>query len=101
MLGGIRFYDRREIKDLVAYLRLISNPASDLDCLRVIIVPARKIGAKTIERLSSWALEHHTSLYSATGPGTAPGAAAGSGLGAVRAVRGLHAGVDAYTYVAA
>jgi len=90
MLGGIRFYDRREIKDLVAYLRLISNPASDLDCLRVINVPARKIGAKTIERLSSWALEHQTSLYAATGPGSEHGAAAGLGKGAVRAVRGFH-----------
>jgi DNA helicase-2/ATP-dependent DNA helicase PcrA len=90
MLGGIRFYDRREIKDLVAYLRLLSNPASDLDCLRVINVPPRKIGAKTIERLSSWALEHQTSLYAATGSGSEHGAAAGLSKGPARAVRGFH-----------
>ena len=90
MLGGIRFYDRREIKDLVAYLRLISNPASDLDCLRVINVPPRKIGAKTIERLSSWALTNQTSLYAATGPDSQHGGAAGLGTGAARAVRGFH-----------
>jgi DNA helicase-2/ATP-dependent DNA helicase PcrA len=90
MLGGIRFYDRREIKDLIAYLRLISNPASDLDCLRVINVPPRKIGAKTIERLSSWALEHQTSFYVATGPDSQHGGAAGLGKGSARAVRGFH-----------
>ncbi|MFO7566927.1 MAG: 3'-5' exonuclease [Enhygromyxa sp.] len=90
MLGGIRFYDRREIKDLVGYLRLLSNPASDLDCLRVINVPPRKIGAKTIERLSSWALSKQTSLYAATGPESEHGGAAGLGKGAVRAVRGFH-----------
>ena len=90
MLGGIRFYDRKEIKDLVAYLRLIANPASDLDCLRVINVPARKIGAKTIERLSSWALANQTSLYAATGAASKHGEDAGLGKGAMRSVRGFH-----------
>jgi DNA helicase-2/ATP-dependent DNA helicase PcrA len=90
MLGGIRFYDRREIKDLVAYLRLMTNPASDLDCLRVINTPARKIGAKTIERLTSWALANKTSLYAATGPASGYGEAAGLGKGTIRSVRGFH-----------
>ncbi len=90
MLGGIRFYDRREIKDLVAYLRLLTNPASDLDCLRVINVPPRKIGAKTIERLSSWALQNQRSLYAASGPESKHGDAAGLGKAAIRAVRGFH-----------
>jgi DNA helicase II / ATP-dependent DNA helicase PcrA len=90
MLGGIRFYDRREIKDLVGYLRLIANPASDLDVLRIINVPARKIGAKTIDRLASWAVANQTSLYAATGPASKHGEDAGLGKGALRSVRGFH-----------
>ncbi|PRQ04481.1 ATP-dependent DNA helicase PcrA [Enhygromyxa salina] len=89
MLGGIRFYDRREIKDLVSYLRLLTNPGSDLDCLRVINVPARRIGAKTIERLSSWAARNRSSLYEATGTASKHGADAGLGKAAQRAVRGF------------
>lgn len=90
MLGGIRFYDRREIKDLVAYLRLIVNPDSDLDCLRIINVPPRRIGAKTLERLTSWALREGLSIYAATGASSEHGAKAGLGKAAARAVRGFH-----------
>jgi len=90
MFGGIRFYDRREIKDLVAYLRLLTNPASDLDCLRIINVPARKIGAKSIERLAAWAAANQTSLYAATGPASKHGEDAGLGKAAQRSVRGFH-----------
>jgi DNA helicase-2/ATP-dependent DNA helicase PcrA len=89
MLGGIRFYDRREIKDLVAYLRLLTNPNSDLDCLRIINVPARRIGSKTIESLISWAGQNHTSLYAACGPASKHGADAGLGKTARRAVQGF------------
>jgi DNA helicase-2/ATP-dependent DNA helicase PcrA len=67
MLGGIRFYDRREIKDLIAYLRLMMNPESELDCLRIINVPARRIGAKTIETLARFALTQEISLFAACG----------------------------------
>lgn len=89
MLGGIRFYDRREIKDLIAYLRLLTNPGSDLDCLRIINVPARRIGAKTIERLTIWALQNQKPLLAACGPDSDYGAAAGLGKAASRAVRGF------------
>jgi DNA helicase-2/ATP-dependent DNA helicase PcrA len=89
MLGGIRFYDRREIKDLVAYLRLLTNPNSDLDCLRIINVPARRIGSKTIESLIKWATQNQTSLYAACGPGSKHGADAGLGKIARRAVQGF------------
>ncbi|KIG13495.1 ATP-dependent DNA helicase UvrD/PcrA [Enhygromyxa salina] len=90
MLGGIRFYDRREIKDLVGYLRLLTNPASDLDCLRVINVPPRRIGSKTIERLSSWAVRNEKSFYEATGPASKYGEDAGLGKAARRAVKEFH-----------
>jgi len=48
---GVEFYNRKEIKDVLAYLRLISNPADDLSCLRIINTPARGIGATSIKRL--------------------------------------------------
>jgi DNA helicase-2/ATP-dependent DNA helicase PcrA len=89
MLGGIRFYDRREIKDLVAYLRLLTNPGSDVDCLRIINVPPRRIGTKTIERLAAWAARSESSIYAACGPASDHGAEAGLGKAAQRAVRGF------------
>ena len=51
MVGGTRFFDRAEIKDLIAYLRLMLNPASEMDFVRIVNRPARGIGAKTVERL--------------------------------------------------
>ncbi|NJM58118.1 MAG: hypothetical protein HC857_12760 [Synechococcales cyanobacterium RU_4_20] len=44
LVGGLRFYDRREIKDVLAYLRLIANPADTVSLLRVINVPKRSVG---------------------------------------------------------
>ncbi|MEE9384546.1 MAG: UvrD-helicase domain-containing protein [Nannocystaceae bacterium] len=65
VLGGMRFFDRQEIKDLVAYLRLIDTPSSNLDLERVINRPARGIGAKSVDRLRAHAATRDISLYDA------------------------------------
>jgi len=54
MIGGTKFYDRKEIKDLLAYLRLIANPDDDISFARVVNEPKRGIGATTLERLQRY-----------------------------------------------
>jgi len=65
LIGGVRFYQRREIKDLIAYLRLIHNKLDEASLLRVVNVPARGIGDRTLQRLRGFAEEHGTSLWNA------------------------------------
>jgi DNA helicase-2/ATP-dependent DNA helicase PcrA len=65
LVGGTRFYQRQEVKDIVAYLRAIHNPQDNVSFLRIINVPARGIGQKTISTLQSWAKAHDTSLFGA------------------------------------
>lgn len=55
VLSGMRYYDRKEIKDAMAYMRLVVNPADDLSLIRVINEPKRGIGPKTIEKLAAFA----------------------------------------------
>lgn len=65
MVGGMRFYDRKEIKDMIAYLRLITNPDDDLSFERVVNEPKRGIGKTSIERLRAYAAENGMSFYQA------------------------------------
>ncbi len=65
VIGSRKFYERKEIKDMLAYLRLLANPHDDLSMQRVINVPNRKIGPKTLGELQQWANEKHVSLYEA------------------------------------
>jgi DNA helicase-2/ATP-dependent DNA helicase PcrA len=63
IIGGIRFYERKEIKDVLAYLRLLANPVDEISLLRVINYPVRGIGDVTIEHLRRFATEHSVTLF--------------------------------------
>jgi DNA helicase-2/ATP-dependent DNA helicase PcrA len=65
IIGGMRFFERAEVKNLLAYLRLIDNPRSDADFVRIVNVPARGLGDKTLDRLLSVATARGTSAYDA------------------------------------
>lgn len=62
VLGGARYYDRKEIKDLMAYMRLVQNPSDDLSLSRIINEPKRGIGEKTLEKLRTLATVRNESL---------------------------------------
>ncbi len=65
IVGGLKFYDRKEVKDIIAYLRLIQNPLDDVSLIRIINVPKRGIGNATIEKVEQYAAQRGESLYSA------------------------------------
>ncbi|MBO8157224.1 MAG: DNA helicase PcrA [Bacillaceae bacterium] len=67
MVGGTKFYDRKEIKDLLAYLRLIANPNDDISFQRVVNVPKRGIGKTSLDKLTAYAQNHDLSLFEAVG----------------------------------
>ena len=63
LVGGVNFYQRKEIKDVLAYLKTIANGVDDLSVIRIINVPKRGIGATTIGRVTAFASEHGMSFY--------------------------------------
>ncbi|MEO8874164.1 MAG: UvrD-helicase domain-containing protein [Polyangiaceae bacterium] len=63
IVGGTKFYERAEVKDALAYLRVLVNPRSDVDFLRIVNVPARGIGSTTIERMMTFAQARGTQLH--------------------------------------
>jgi DNA helicase-2/ATP-dependent DNA helicase PcrA len=63
IVGGLRFYERKEIKDVLAYLKLIANPSDGLSLKRIINVPPRGIGEKTIEKIEAFSREKAIPLY--------------------------------------
>ncbi|RKQ16414.1 DNA helicase PcrA [Ureibacillus endophyticus] len=65
IVGGTKFYDRKEIKDLLAYLRLIANNDDDLSLARIINEPKRNIGATSFEKMATYAIQHDLSIFEA------------------------------------
>jgi DNA helicase-2/ATP-dependent DNA helicase PcrA len=65
IVGGTKFYDRKEIKDVLAYLRLIANPDDDISLQRIINVPKRGIGATTVDKIGAFAIEQGISMFAA------------------------------------
>ena len=87
VVGGVRFYERREVRDLLAYLRLIANSEDEVSLRRVLNVPRRGIGDRTEERIAAMAQRDKTSFAAALArPGDVPGLSAR----AVRAVEGFN-----------
>ncbi len=88
IIGGMRFFERAEIKDCLSYLRVVSNPKSDVDLLRIINTPARKIGDSTVDKLVGMADRLQSSLFDAIVPlAEEPGAL---GTGAKNAIYGFN-----------
>ncbi|MHB9910624.1 DNA helicase PcrA [Clostridium botulinum] len=64
LIGGLKFYDRKEIKDLMAYLKLINNPLDDISLRRIVNVPKRSIGDATVKKVQEFANEMDECMYS-------------------------------------
>ena len=65
VVGGTRFYDRREVKDLLAYVRLLGNPSDEVSARRIVNVPRRGIGDASVDRLAQWARANQCSFVDA------------------------------------
>jgi DNA helicase-2/ATP-dependent DNA helicase PcrA len=88
LVSGRSFYDRAEVRDASAYLRLMVNPRSDADLLRIINTPARGIGDTTVERVTDWANSQGVSLYEVL---ATPERIPALNATAVKRLRGFHA----------
>jgi DNA helicase-2/ATP-dependent DNA helicase PcrA len=91
--GGLRFFERQEVKHALAYLRLIANPDDDTAFLRVVNFPARGIGARSLENLQASARQLNVSLYAAAA--SLSGRAAVTTGGFVRLIEALRAQIQA------
>jgi DNA helicase-2/ATP-dependent DNA helicase PcrA len=82
VVGGTRFYDRREVKDLLAYLRVLANPSDEISARRIVNVPRRGVGDTSADRLGAWARERGRSFADSLDKGAEAGVTgrAASGL---------------------
>ena len=67
VVGGFSFYQRAEIKDILAYLKVVGSPNDSISLLRIINTPARGIGKTTVEQIEQFANEHQLSVWGAIG----------------------------------
>jgi len=91
VIGGARFYDRREVRDALAYLRLVANPADEVSLRRVLNVPKRGIGATTVRRIGEYAARAGLPFAQVLGDSRVAGVS-GRALGAIGGFRELIAG---------
>ena len=89
VVGGTRFYDRKEIKDALAFVRAAANPADEVSVKRVLNVPKRGIGDTTVSRLDAWAASHGITFLRALGDAEAAGVK-GPALKGIREFLELH-----------
>jgi DNA helicase II / ATP-dependent DNA helicase PcrA len=98
VIGGVRFYERREVRDLLAYLRLIANPADEVSLRRILNVPKRGIGERAEEYVAAFAARERITFAAALArPGDAPGLAARS----VQAIERFNALIESLREMAA
>ncbi|MDA8062237.1 MAG: ATP-binding domain-containing protein, partial [Actinomycetota bacterium] len=88
VVGGTRFYDRREVKDVLAYLRAVANPADEVSLERIVNVPKRGVGATSVERLERWAREQRLGFGEALAHASDAGVS-GRALGGIEELVGL------------
>ncbi|MGH9123809.1 MAG: DNA helicase PcrA [Acidimicrobiales bacterium] len=88
IVGGTKFYDRREIKDVLAYLRAIVNPTDEVSLKRIVNVPKRGVGQTSVDRLERWARAHDVTFDGALRQGEAAGVS-GKALTGIRDLLGL------------
>jgi len=67
LVGGTQFFERKEVKDSIGYLRVIANPLDEISLLRIVNFPKRGIGDGTVIRINQWSLEHEIPLFEAFG----------------------------------
>ena len=97
VVGGVRFYERREVRDLLAYLRLIANPSDEVSLRRVLNVPKRGIGDRAEEYVAAFAARERISFAEALrSPGDVPGLATRSAAAEVGIERAMPAALIAY-----
>ena len=94
IVGGVEFYQRREIRDLLSYLQLIANPRDDVSCRRVVNVPARGVGEKSVATLAEWAATRGVSLFEAATSEEARRGIRGRGRAGVHAFAQLMEGLS-------
>ncbi|HET9692396.1 MAG TPA: 3'-5' exonuclease [Acidimicrobiales bacterium] len=85
VVGGTRFYDRKEVKDVLAYLRAVVNPADEVSLKRIVNEPRRGVGDTSIARIDRWAREHGTTFEVAMASAEQAGVS-GKALGGIRAL---------------